>query len=164
MQMRFAVLEGHRRTDTPLDRAERDVRTAASVAEHPIAPTWVRGWVPRYEADFAYFATRNPEDASLREALASAWNANLGFGFQQVLLLARFAAWSIDPADLLNEIAVERVRDTLRRGTSHSGEPHGGVRDLREHARPLATHPLRPQARRRTGLAGSARPRCLEMT
>lgn len=113
MQMRFAVLEGHVRDDRFIVSAERDVSTAASVAEHPLAPAWVRGWVPRYDADFAYFATRSGDDASVRESLLDAWNANRGFGFQQLLVLARFAAWSIDPADVLNEIASERVRDTV---------------------------------------------------
>ncbi len=111
MQMRFPILQGHLGRDRSYAMAESDARSASLAASHKLAPEWIRGWVPRYDADLAYVATRSGQNARVRSSLVQSWTMNRGFGFQQLLVLARFVAWSIDPKDLLD---ATQLRNVLR--------------------------------------------------
>lgn len=115
MRMRFSVLTAAPLGDTGIVTAESSIRAAVEAAERPLTPMWVHGWIPRYDADFAYFATRQRGDKRVLELLATAWKANRGFGFQQLLIIARLASWIVEPDALeLEDHEMTRMEETLR--------------------------------------------------
>lgn len=99
-----------------LDSFERKVAA-------PGTPAWIRGWVPRYAADLAFHGGCSPE--GLWGPIEHAWRTNAALRFQQLLVLARVAAWGLPTGFRPPDPRAETVDAMLRLAADVHVERHG---------------------------------------
>jgi hypothetical protein len=92
------------------------------------APPWTHGWLPRYRADALLCMAPNQPNQSIdsvaMDMLAQAWSANVGFGFQRRLVLARLS--DIQSRDDAGELMPQAVRRSIAATASQAHRDRWG--------------------------------------
>lgn len=80
------------------DDASARLQEVKVAAASPGCPIWVKGWIPRYEAD-VYLAINPTDRTAIRQVLLDGWRLNEGLTFQRLMVLARFGLLGLEPIE-----------------------------------------------------------------